>query len=134
MVYPSMVGEKYPLFYKWKDMDDFIRVIESALDNPKLYNKASKHCGDVAKKMMWLKSVRGWMDWESFLDPTTFPMILSETDRYKVFVNDIKKAGKIDKTQLVQNWGVQLKFSRYRNRMRLDKRIKFTKDGYEWVG
>ena len=48
----------------------------------------------------------------------------------------IEKRGRISKKQLIGelNWGKQFKFGRYRNRLRLDDRIRFTNDGYEWVG
>ena len=132
-VYPQMVGEDYPLLYKNRNQDSFIETIESALDKPKLYKKTQKHLESVVKKMKWLTAVKTWMDWKSFFNPESFPMV-SETDRYKQFVNEIKKAGRIDKVQLVKNWGVQFKFGKYRNRLRLDKRIKFTKNHYEWIG
>ena len=31
-------------------------------------------------------------------------------------------------------WGYRVKFNNYRNALREMKEIKFTKDGYEWVG
>ena len=31
-------------------------------------------------------------------------------------------------------WGYRVKFNSYRNALRGNKNIKFTKDGYEWIG
>ncbi len=136
MVYPQMVGEKYPLLYKWKDEDAFIQMIENVLDNPKLYKKAQKHIEPIVKKMKWLPSVKKWMDWNEFFNPNTYPMVKSETDAYKRIVKIIKKHKLVSKRQIIgeMNWGVSRKFGKYRNRLRTDKRINFLKDGYEWIG
>ena len=75
------------------------------------------------------------MDWEKFFDPNSFPMI-GETDSYKDCVKLIKKHKRLTRYELItkKNWGIHIDVGRYRNRLRLDKRIKFLKDGYEWVG
>ena len=136
MVYPQMVGEKYPLFYKWKNEDSFIEMIEQTFDNPKLYKTARKYIQPIVRKMKWLPSVKKWTDWDEFFNPQTFPMVKSETDAYKKIVNIIKKHKLVSKPQIIGElrWGVSRKFGKYRNRLRLDKRIKFLKDGYEWIG
>ena len=116
-------------------MDAFVEMIENVLDDPKLHKKAQKHIEPVVKKMKWLPSVKKWMDWDSFFDPHSFPMV-SETKRYKDIVNIIKKHKKVTKAQIIGelNWGVSRKFGRYRNRLRTDKRIRFLLNGYEWIG
>jgi hypothetical protein len=136
MCYPQMVGEKYPLFYKWKSEDDFINVIEQTLDNPKLYQKAQKHIQPIVRKMKWLPSVKKWMDWDELFNPNTFKMV-GDSPRYKDVLKIIKKHKIVQKPTIIAelgNWGVSRKFGKYRHRLRLDKRIKFLEDGYEWVG
>lgn len=48
----------------------------------------------------------------------------------------IKKRGRVSKKQIIGelNWGKQYKFGPVRNRLRLDDNIRFTNDGYEWIG
>ena len=77
-----------------------------------------------------------WMDWNEFFNPNTYPMVGKDSEAYERIVQKIKKHKVVTKRQLIgeMNWGVSFKFGRYRNRLRLDKRIKFLIDGYEWVG
>ena len=62
--------------------------------------------------------------------------MVGDTEGYHRVVDRIKKHKIVTKRQLIgeMNWGVSFKFGKYRNRLRTDKRIKFLKDGYEWVG
>ena len=90
MVYPQMVGEDYPLFYKWKDETDFLNVIENVLDNPKLHKKAIKHLEPIMKKMLWNKRVRSWMDWKSFFNPNSFPMVGEGSSGYDKMLKIIR--------------------------------------------
>ena len=48
----------------------------------------------------------------------------------------IKKRKSVSQTQLIKElrWGVNFKFSRVRNRLRLNSKVRFTKEGYDWVG
>jgi len=136
MVYPQMVGENYPLFYKWKDEDSFVEMVDDVLGNLKLYKKAQKHIEPIIKKMKWLPSVKKWMDWNKFFEPESFPMVKSETDAYMRIMKIIKKHKLVSKAQIIgeMKWGVSRKFGKYRNRLRLDKRIKFYEHHYEWIG
>ena len=133
-VYPSMVGENYPLFYKSQNQDDFLAQIENVLDDPKLHKKAVNHIKPIMTQMKWTKQVKGWMDWDKFFDPHSFKMV-GETEAYEKIVQMIKDKKKISNGQLLKllNWGINLKFCNYRNRLRIDKRIKFTTTGYEYL-
>ena len=136
LVYPHMVGEDYPLFYDFKSEASFLETINNVLDDKKLHKKTIKHIEPIVKKMKWLPSVKSWMDWKEFFNPNTYPMVGEKSEAYKRIVQKIKNHKTITKRQLIgeMNWGVSFKFGRYRNRLRTDKRIKFLKDGYEWVG
>ena len=61
---------------------------------------------------------------------------MSETEGLKKLVNFIKKKGRTTKFEIMNEfqWGYRVKFNNYRNALREMKEIKFTKDGYEWVG
>ena len=126
---------KYPLLYDWNNEDDFIRIVENALDNKdKIYDNAQKEMQSVVKNMTWRKQVRNWLDWKEFFNPETFQMVGKDIATYKKVLAIIKRRKRVSKGQLIGelNWGKQFKFGRYRNRLRLDDRIKFTKNGYEW--
>ena len=126
---------KYPLLYDWNNEDDFIRIVENALDNKdKIYDNAQKEMQSVVKNMTWRKQVRNWLDWKEFFNPETFQMVGKDIATYKKVLAIIKRHKRVSKGQLIGelNWGRQFKFGRYRNRLRLDDRIKFTKNGYEW--
>ena len=86
--------------------------------------------------MKWLPSVKKWMDWNKFFEPESFPMVKSETDAYMRIMKIIKKHKLVSKAQIIgeMKWGVSRKFGKYRNRLRLDKRIKFYEHHYEWIG
>jgi len=124
----------YPLLYDWNNEDAFVEMVENVLDDKKLYNSASKKMQSVVKDMVWNKQVKKWLDWKEFFNPETFQMVGKDIATYKKVLTIIKKHKRVSKKQLIGelNWGKQFKFGRYRNRLRLDDRIKFTKNGYEW--
>jgi len=124
----------YPLLYDWNNEDAFIEMIENVLDSRKLYKEAQTKLKPIINKMTWSKEVKNWLDWKEFFNPNTFAMVGEETATYKRVLSLIKKHQRVSKKQLLGelNWGKQFKFGRYRNRLRLDDRIKFTKKGYEW--
>ena len=61
---------------------------------------------------------------------------MSQTEGLKRLVEFIKKKGVTNKFEIMNEfqWGYRVKFNSYRNALREMKEIKFTKDGYEWVG
>ena len=111
-------------------------MIDKSFSDEKFYKSAIKKFQPIVKKMGWNKQVKNWMDWDELLNPTTFPMVGEDTKTYKNVLALIKKRGRVSKKQLIGelNWGKQFKFGRYRNRLRLDDKIRFTNDGYEWIG
>jgi len=135
LCYDEMVGDDYPLMYKHKKEDDFLRVLEMVLDEPKIRTEAVKKITPKIKKMKWLPQIKRWMDWDDLFNPHNFAMV-AETPKYKEMVKIIKNHKRISRYELItkKNWGPQIPVGRYRNRLRLDKRVKFLKDGYEWVG
>jgi hypothetical protein len=135
-VYPSLVGDNYPLLYKSQNQDEFLTQIENVLDNPKLRQKSVNHLKPIMTKMKWTSQVKSWMDWDKFFDPHSFKMVGENAGGYDKMVNIIKQNKKITTGQLKSQlgWGVSFKTGSYRNRLRIDNRIKFTTNGYEWVG
>ena len=134
-VWPQLMGDDYPLLYQQNDENSFLDVIKKTLDDKQLYNLAINKIKSIVKKMDWNKQVKSWMDWDELFNPNTFPMVGEDTSTYKKVLALIKKHKRVSKKQLIGelNWGKQFKFGRYRNRLRLDKRIRFTNDGYIWL-
>ena len=125
----------YPLLYDWNNEDDFIRLVEDALDNKNnIYKNAKTKMQSIVKNMTWNKQVKTWLDWNEFFNPESFQMVGKDIATYKKVLAIIEKRKRVSKKQLLGelNWGKQFKFGRYRNRLRLDDRIRFTKNGYEW--
>ena len=58
---------------------------------------------------------------------------IGETDSYKRILDFIHKKKSVSKADILDylNWGVRISFTSYRNRLRNEKTIKFTKDRYE---
>lgn len=124
--YPEMVGTEYP--YLYNDRDDFKTKFYQMLDTPQTYNTAQ-----LSKTMLWEKRIEKWFNgWDKVFE---LDGLRTETERFKDVVNLIKKNGYISKKDLLDflGWGVNIKWSPYRNRLRAVKEIKFTKDGYEYV-
>ena len=61
---------------------------------------------------------------------------MSNTEGLQRCVDFIKKRGCTNKFEMMNEfgWGYRVKFNSYRNALRNNKDIKFTKDGYEWIG
>tara|TARA_B100000287_G_C20640918_1_gene783438 strand:- start:154 stop:1500 length:1347 start_codon:yes stop_codon:yes gene_type:complete len=136
LCYSEMVGDDYPLIYKNGSMDDFLDKINSVLDNTTYRNKVVKSLEPRMKQMVWNRQIRSWMDWKDLFNPEKFEMCGVDTKGYKDTVRIIKKRKSVSQTQLIKElrWGVNFKFSRVRNRLRLNNKVRFTKEGYEWVG
>lgn len=135
-VWPQLMGEDYPFLFKHKDETSFIEIFNHTLDDKHLYTKSFNHIKPIIKKMDWNKQVKSWMDWDNLFDTSTFNMVGENTTTYKKVLTLIKKHKRVSKKQLIGelNWGKQFKFGRYRNRLRLDNRVRFTNDGYMWIG
>ena len=63
------------------------------------------------------------------------PMLKSDTDTYKKVVDFIHRKKSVTKKDILHmlNWGVRISFSGYRNRLRNEPTIRFTKDRYEVI-
>ena len=61
---------------------------------------------------------------------------MGDTEGLQRCVDFIKKKRVTNKYEICKEfgWGYRVKFNNYRNAMRKMKEIKFTRDGYEWIG
>ena len=114
------------------DSQTFIATLNHLLDN--------KNDRDNWSKKSLIRFERG--KWENAIKPfnnminetiNNLPTLKSDTDTYKKVVDFIHKRGSASKADILNflNWGVRISFSGYRNRLRKEPTIKFTKDRYE---
>ena len=63
------------------------------------------------------------------------PMLKNDTDTYKKVVDFIHRKKSVTKSDILDmlNWGVRISFSGYRNRLRNEPTIRFTKNRYEVI-
>ena len=63
------------------------------------------------------------------------PTLKNDTDTYKKVMGFIHKKGSVSKNDILDflEWGVRISFSGYRNRLRKEPTIKFTKNRYEVI-
>ena len=130
MCYPEMVGEQYPLLYKGDS--GFISTIEYMLDNPQAREEANSYLAPKLEGFRWSNRVNKWFDgWKHFDELK----VMSDTESYKRMVDHIHKKKSVSKKELLEHmgWGVRISFSEYRNRLRLEDTIKFTKNRYEVI-
>ena len=135
LCYPEMVGKEYPLLYK--DKSEFLKKVNGALDDNGSVEKAEKYLVTKTKDFPWGKRVPNWFnDWE-FLKPDhpipQFTEIGDRSESYHKIVDFIHKRKSVTKKEILDylGWGVRISFSPYRNRLRNEPTIKFTKNRYE---
>ena len=133
MCYPEMVGEQYPLLYKANDSQSFKDMIENVLDNDYMRDEANFYLEPKLEGFRWSERVLKWFDGWKHLDDLK---VMSDTESYKKMVDYIHKMKSVSKKELLKhmNWisGLgRICFTEYRNRLRLEDTIKFTKNRYE---
>jgi glycosyltransferase involved in cell wall biosynthesis len=136
LCYPEMVASDYPLLYTINDETDFLGVIGKVLDSDDLRNKALESLRKTIPEMTWDHTVKRWFNnWEGIFDESKYPT-MSESGAYKRIKNIILSKGVVTKKEIMNelNWSMRIGFSPYRNRLRLDKDIMFTRDGYRIRG
>ena len=111
--------------------DEFFGKINNLLDNKNLRNDWSNKSLERFEQGKWETAIN---QFNSMLDETidNLPTI-GETDSYKRILDFIHKKKSVSKADILDylNWGVRISFTSYRNRLRQEPTIKFTKDRYE---
>lgn len=130
LCYPELMGHNYPLFYS--DVKDFKSKLIDILDdnNNPVISDASMHIQKRIVNMTWDKQVSRWFDNWSFLE--NLPIIKEDTTSYQKIVKFIKTNKNVSKRDILNhmNWSVRIGYTGYRNRLRNEPNIKFTKDRY----
>ena len=81
----------------------------------------------------WASRVPQWFDNWKFLEADSFDMIGDKSESYDKIVDFIHKKKSVTKKEILDylGWGVRISFSPYRNRLRTESTIRFTKNRYE---
>jgi glycosyltransferase involved in cell wall biosynthesis len=129
LCYPEMVSvasDPYP--YLYDDRADFIKRFNEMLDNPIEYDTT-----ELAKNMLWDERISKWFGgWDKVFDLKA----ISDTESLQKIKDFIRDKNFVTKKDILEHmgWGVRVKWTHYRNALRNDDNIKFTKNGYEWIG
>lgn len=127
LCYPEMVlsaQSGYPYIYSSRS--NFLNKFEDMLDNELVYNTAY-----LANNMLWDKRIAEWFNkWDGIFE---FKPIQNSV-AIDTIIDIIKKRKYITKYDLLKElaWGLQIKWSPYRNTLRNHPNIKLTDNGYEW--
>ena len=94
--------------------------------------EANSYLAPKLNGFKWSERVIKWFGGWKYFDELK-PM--SDTDSYKKIVDYIHSRKSVSKNDILEHlgWGVRISFSEYRNRLRLEDTIKFTKNRYEVI-
>jgi hypothetical protein len=126
LCYPEMVPKDYP--YLYDSRSDFVKKFEEMLDADNFINTTS-----IAEGMLWDNRIAKWFGgWNNIFQLKG----IQKSDAIETILDIIKTRKYISKYDLLRElaWGVQIKWSPYRNTLRNHPNIKLTADGYEWNG
>jgi len=97
-----------------------------------LREKYSEKALNRFEKGKWSNAIN---QFNNMINETTdgLSMLKEDTDSYKKVVDFIHKKKSVTRKQILEHlgWGVRISFSGYRNRLRNEPTIKFTKNRYE---
>ena len=111
--------------------DEFNKKINKVLDDNDYRNKYSKKSKELSKQNTWKEVVKQYNE-HFILAEKELKEIKQETDSYKKIIKYISDKGYVSKRELKShlNWGMRIPFDAYRNKLRNETKIKFTKYGY----
>jgi hypothetical protein len=118
----------------YKDGDDLITKIEELIDTPALRNEWSDKALWRFKFSVWNEAIHQFNDMIDYAIDE-LPMLKEDTESYKKVVDFIHKKKSVTKKEILDylGWGVRISFSGYRNRLRNEPTIRFTKNRYEVI-
>ena len=129
LVYPEMLGDKYPLLFN--DRKHFKELLLQLLDGSNLRTKTYDWIVENINDFTWNNRVKRWFkNWDIFEFKT-----VARTESYEKIVKFIKNDSSVSKSDILNHmgWGIRIPFSLYRNLLRNEPNIRFTKDRYEWI-
>ena len=118
----------------YKDGGEFFKKINNILDDDNDRKYWSDKSLERFEQGKWETAINQFND---MLNDTIdkLPIIKNETDSYKRILDFIHKKKSVSKEDILDylNWGVRISFTSYRNRLRNESTIKFTKNRYEVI-
>ena len=118
----------------YKDEDEFYTKINNILDDDSDREYWSGKSLERFEQGKWETAIHQFND---MLNETIdkLPTLKNDTDSYKRIIKFIRKKKSASKSDILDylNWGVRISFTGYRNRLRNEKTIKFTKNRYEVI-
>ena len=104
------------------------------LDNPYLRKTTNSYLAPNLNEFKWSERVPKWFNNWKFLDK--LETIGDKSEAYPKIVEFIKNRKFVTKRDITDylNWGVRISLTAYRNKLRQEKNIRFTKNGYEYIG
>jgi glycosyltransferase involved in cell wall biosynthesis len=130
--YYRELAEGAGLFFKTDE--EFLVNANTLLDNPQLRLTLSKKGDERYKSSTWDIAIKPFND--MLQETFNSLLILKEpTDSYQQIVKFIKKNRSVTKADILDKmgWGVRIAFSSYRNRLRKEEGVVFTKNRYEYI-
>ena len=120
--------------YYFKTDLDFQKSLNHLLDSEKVRNIWSKKALNRFEQGKWKNAI---LPFNKMINDTiqNMDIIKNETDTYKRILDFIHKKKSVTKKDILNmlNWGVRISFSGYRNRLRTEPTIRFTKNRYEVI-
>jgi glycosyltransferase involved in cell wall biosynthesis len=118
----------------YNDDMDFNQCINGLLDDKKFRDSWSSKSLKRFEQGKWENAIKPF---NKMIDDTiqNLPMLKNDTDTYKKVVDFIHRKKSVTKKDILNmlNWGVRISFSGYRNRLRNEPTIRFTKNRYEVI-
>ena len=118
----------------YKDEDEFFNKLNNILDSQEVRDEWSEKSLDRFEQGKWETAIN---QFNNMLNETmdSFSVIGDKSESYKRIVDFIHKKKSVSKKDILEylGWGVRISFTPYRNRLRLEDTIKFTKNRYEVI-
>jgi len=118
----------------YKDESQFNTMINQILDGENIRETFSKKSLERFEESKWENAINQFND---MINETIdgLPTLKENTDSYNKVVDFIHKKKSVTKKEILEylGWGVRISFSGYRNRLRKESTIKFTKNRYEVI-
>ena len=118
----------------YKDEKDFSDKINKVLDDKEFRKEYSDKSTNIFEISVWSEAIH---QFNNMINETidNLPMLKEDTESYKKVVDFIHKKKSVTKKEILDflGWGVRISFSSYRNKLRTEDTIRFTKDRYEVI-
>ena len=116
----------------YEDENQFLEKMNTILDDEEVREEYSKKSLKRFEESKWDSAIN---QFNNMINETTdgLSMLKEDTDSYNKVADFIHKKKSVTKKEILEHlgWGVRISFSGYRNRLRNEPTIRFTKNRYE---